>query len=198
VNTSRRAALLTGERGAGKTTLCLSLAAELPGVRGIACPAVFDAKGNKTGFRCVCLQSGEGWELGSLKCGGAAAENHTPGDGCRGTGSAGAANPQTGKYSFNRAGIQRGIDCIRDSLKGSGSVTVIDEIGPLELLQKEGFAAVLPLLREAGDLLLVVRSAFVEEVLPYINGHQSRIYDLTETNRVALKGEISRFFTDPR
>ena len=64
-----RAALLSGERGSGKTTLCMRLAGELRDVGGIVSPAVFDGEGIKTGFRCVCLQSCEEWDLGSVKPG---------------------------------------------------------------------------------------------------------------------------------
>ena len=171
-----RAAILSGERGAGKTTLCLLLAEKLPGAGGIVCPAVFDQSGEKTGFRCVCLQSQVSWQLGAVKP----------------AGKTGAL--QTGKFSFSPTGVQRAVKCIRDSLQNLSGITVIDEIGPLEFEQGSGFAAVLPLLAGAGDLLLVVRDAFVDEVLRCVSSHQTRIFCVTEANRAALADEVSGFF----
>ncbi len=176
----KRAAVLSGERGAGKTTLCMSLAEKLRNVGGIACPAVFDPAGDKTGFHCVCLHSGERWELGSVD------GSANCGDATRRTG--------TGKYLFDEAGISKSLACIRESLEKRNWITLIDEIGPLEIEQGEGFAPVLPLLPKAGDLLLVVRPLLIEEIGDYLRNHQSKVFQLTVENRATLIDEIIRFF----
>ena len=75
---------------------------------------------------------------------------------------------------------------------------VIDEIGPLELHRGGGFAPVLPLLRVAKDVLIVVRGELVQDVLSYLGGHRYRCFNLTESNRDRLPTEIVSFFTDPR
>lgn len=173
-----RAAILSGERGAGKTTLCLLLAEKLLGAGGIVCPAVFDRQGKKTGFRCLCLQSRVSWRLGTVSSAAASAGLHT------------------GKFTLSPTGVDKAITCIHASLLARNGITVIDEIGPLELEQGSGFAAVLPLLEAAGDLLLVVRSRLVEEVLSYVRTHRTRVFHVTEANRAALADEVAGFFDE--
>ncbi len=174
-----KAVLLSGRRGAGKTTLCLFLAESLAGAGGVVCPGIFDKEGVKTGFRCRCLQTGESWDLGSVRPDCAAPSG---------------GGQMIGKYSLYEAGIKKAIECIDTSLRTPGGVTIIDEIGPLELLKGGGFAPVLPLLRGAGDMLIVVRHEFVKSVLPLIQGHDYRCFDLNLENRTPLRSEITSFF----
>ncbi len=180
MNIVRKAVLLSGERGAGKTTLCLKLAAELPGAGGVVCPALFDGDGNKTGFTCVSIGSGESWELGAVKLKEAGGE----------------AGQSTRKYHFSENGIVRGIACIRESLERDGGTTFIDEIGPLEL-SGGGFAPVLPLLASASNLIIVIRPALVDEVTPFLTGHRVSVFSLTKVNREELKDEIIAFLEGP-
>jgi nucleoside-triphosphatase THEP1 len=136
-----RAAILTGERGSGKTMLCLELARGRPGFVGIVSPAIFDSSGRKVGFSALCLRTGEQWDLG---------RSDTVLDG-----------PLHGKYSFSAAGIVRAIRCLQAALELPGRIIVLDEIGPLEMEQHGGFAPVLPLLGNAARLLVVTRPVFV-------------------------------------
>lgn len=152
--TAPAAVLLTGERGAGKTTLCLRLAAARPGLfAGLACPGLFDGDGRKAGFRARDLGGGEEWELGRSD---------------RDLG-----GPRTGRFSFGPDGLERALSCVRRALEDGGRVAVVDEIGPLELRQGLGLAPVLPLLAGAGDLLLVVRPELAAEVAALIPRHRT-------------------------
>lgn len=147
------AVLLTGARGAGKSTLCLRLAASCPGrFAGLACPALFDGEGRKAGFLARRLDTGESWELGR-------SDRELDG-------------PRTGRFSFSLPGIERAVACLRGALGRRGMVTVIDEIGPLELRQGLGFAPVLPLLDGAGDLLITVRPELAGELAALLPRHR--------------------------
>jgi nucleoside-triphosphatase THEP1 len=216
VNPVRKAAILTGDRGTGKTTLCRGLALRVSGAGGIVCPAFFDGDGNKIGFRCVSIVTGESWELGavSLRNGGhsdapagisgSAASIDTQGTSegsgraARGRIAPGNTPSSTGKYLFSEIGIQRAIASIRDSLERDDGVTIIDEIGPLELRQGAGFAPALPLLATAGNLIIVVRAELIDELLGFLPSHQHRTFHLTISNREMLEMGIESFFTDPR
>ena len=177
---ARKAAILIGDRETGKTTLCLKLAGEISGAGGIVCPAFFDSDGNKIGFRCVSIATGESWELGSVRR------------------EFGGAGHSTGKYLFSETGIEKGITSIRESLERDGGITIIDEIGPLELREGRGFAPVLQLLAAAGNLIIVVRPGLIDEVVRFLPGHRYRLFHLTVSNRETLKMDIVSFFSDPR
>jgi nucleoside-triphosphatase THEP1 len=189
----RRAAIISGVRGAGKTTLCLKLADAIGAIGdaavgvtaagGIVCPAVFDGDGNKIGFRCVSLGSGESWELGLTK-----GDKDEPGE----------KKNATEKYIFSANGIELAIAALRESLAKEGELTVIDEIGPLELRQGGGIAPILTLLETAGNLIVVVRPELIDEVVGLIPYHESRVFKVSENNRESLVAEICRFFTPLR
>jgi len=182
-----RAVILSGERGTGKTTLCLELAGRIEAAEGIVCPALFDDRGNKVGFKCLSVKTGESWQLGQARI---KADRNTG----RAVFADAASNPAnaTGSYLFDAAGIKRAVDLIVESIERDDALTLIDEIGPLEL-RGGGFAPVLPLLAGASDLLLVVRPALVEKILPYLPNHVTRVVFLTELNRESTGREIAKF-----
>jgi nucleoside-triphosphatase THEP1 len=159
----RRAAILTGERGVGKTTLCLELARGRPGFAGIVSPAIFDAAGHKVGFAALCLQTGEQWELG---------RSDIVLDG-----------PRYGRYSFSADGFSRAIGCMERALQLPDRVVVLDEIGPLEIEAGEGLATVLPLLEASDRLLVVTRPTFLPFVVDRLALHTCRQF-------TALRGAV--------
>ena len=180
-----RAAILTGDRGTGKTTLCLALAALSPRYTGLISPPLLDGSGNRIGFAVRCLASGEEWVLGraDLDLGG----------------------PRYGRFGFSSDGIARAIECLRGILlhpgtppqtRGTapGPVVIIDEIGPLELERGEGLAPVLPLLAAAGDLLLVVRPSLVGGVEALVPRHAPVLFTVTMENRTSLAHAIRARF----
>lgn len=159
-----RAAILTGERGVGKTTLCLELAESHPELSGLVSPAILDGLGRKVGFSCLCLHSGERWDLG---------RSDVRLDG-----------PTYGRYSFSAEGIRRGVECVRAALgqpRRVGQVhriVVLDEIGPLEMEMGEGFSTVFPQLAAGCDLLLVTRPGYVARLSALIPSHVIREFVL--------------------
>jgi nucleoside-triphosphatase THEP1 len=201
-----RAVILTGERDAGKTTLCLALAALSPRYDGLVTPRLFDPAGNRAGIAARCLSTREEWVL---------ARSDRDLDG-----------PRFGRFGFSSAGIERAVGCLRGILlrsrgggeegsrdrgggKGSGdrvdresggdgpvrgTIVVIDEIGPLELEQGTGLAPVLPLLAGAGHLLLVVRPSLAGLVEALVPGHRRTVIVVTPEHRTSLATAINVLF----
>jgi nucleoside-triphosphatase THEP1 len=169
-----RALILTGERESGKTTLCLALAASSPRFVGIVSVPVVDDGGARVGFAARSLATGEEWVLGRSD--------------------ADLGGPRYGRFSFSSGGIARAVDCLRGILTSSGggaaqstgSVVVIDEIGPLEVDRGEGLAPVLPLLAGAGDLVLVARPSLVDRIEALVPRHRREVLVVTPENRDAL------------
>ena len=160
-----QAILLTGRRGVGKTTVCQAVAelARRRGYRpgGVITPALYacpepvlsracpersrrvegrsrrDSRGAKVGFEAVDVGSGERWPL-------ARTDQELGG-------------PRVGPYSFDSAGLARALRVLRRAATaGTGATNrrnsavpcdllMVDEIGPLELEQGEGFAPILDL-----------------------------------------------------
>jgi nucleoside-triphosphatase THEP1 len=195
-----RAVILTGDRGTGKTTLCLGLAASSPRFRGLVSVPLLDDGGARVGFAARNLATGEQWVLG---------RSDTD-----------LGGPRYGRFSFSSGGIARAIDCLRGILASSaagagagaavgaaaaagadasggateGPIVVVDEIGPLEIERGEGLAPVLPLLATAGDLLLVVRPSLVGRVEALVPRHRREVLVVTPENRDTLaRLVIARF-----
>jgi nucleoside-triphosphatase THEP1 len=173
-----RAAILTGERGVGKTTLCLELARGRPEFVGIVSPAIVDSSGHKVGFSAFCLQTGERWDLG---------RSDLELDG-----------PHYGKYSFSAAGITRAIHCLEAALALPGRIVVLDEVGPLEMEQHDGFSPILPLVEGIERLLFVTRPIYLPLVGGLLRSHSIREFTLGRSNREALEAGILGFLRPPR
>lgn len=109
--------LLSGDRAAGKSTICerLAQAARRSGLAagGIACPAVFGPDGVKTGCRGRSVASGDEWELGST---------------VRDLG-----GPRWKGWSFSEEGFRRANRAVAETLASRAGLLVVDEIGPVEL-----------------------------------------------------------------
>ncbi len=127
-----RVVLLTGDRGAGKSTLCERLAGEarsrgLP-AGGAACPAVFGPEGAKNGCRVRDLATGEERELGST---------------IRDLG-----GPRWKGWSFSAEGFEAANRAVRAALEAGAGLVVLDEVGPVELVLGAGLEPSLRLLDE--------------------------------------------------
>jgi len=184
-----RALIVTGDRGARKTTLCITLASSSPRFKGLVSPPLFSAGGNRVGFFAWCLSTREEWVFG---------RSDVELDG-----------PRFGRFSFSSVGISRAVSCLRRAIARSpgpvmfapapaalknaqGPVIVIDEIGSLELERGEGLASVLPLLADAGDLLLVVRPELVARVAELVPRHAREVVRVTPENREVLAAVVGR------
>jgi nucleoside-triphosphatase THEP1 len=176
-----QAILLTGGRGVGKTTVCQAVAelARRLGYRpgGVITPAIYgcseqkDSHEVKVGFEAVDVGSGERWPLArtdssTSRCG----ELIEPSERCRELG-----GPRVGPYGFDPAGLARALGVLRRACSEQGrrvattgcDLLMVDEIGPLELEQGEGFAPILDLLPVQGPThtLIVVRPALLDQLL---------------------------------
>ncbi len=114
---------LTGERGAGKTTLCERLAGEARArgvpAGGVVCPGIFGPDGAKLGCRARDVRTGEEWELGSRD---------------RGLG-----GPRWKGWSFSAEGFRRANRAISEALAlPAGGLVFLDEVGPVELKLRGG------------------------------------------------------------
>jgi nucleoside-triphosphatase THEP1 len=167
---SPRAAILTGEQGAGKTTLCLSIAQSNRQFGGLVSPSLLNAEGRGIGICARCLETGEEWVLART-------------DG-------GKTGLRFGRFSFYPHVFERAVRCLRRSLSLRTKIVIIDEIGPLELENGEGFAPILPLLASAGNLLLVVRPALQEQIASFIPCHSRQTFSVTPENRRDLAARI--------
>ena len=115
--------LVTGPRGAGKTSWCAALVADAraaeKAVGGILCPAIFE-NGVKTGISLEDLQTGERRRLGS--------RNPAP-----------DLDFRIGRWHCDSRVLQWGNDILQHAT--DTDLTIIDELGPLELTQGHGFQA---------------------------------------------------------
>ncbi|HSJ57047.1 MAG TPA: nucleoside-triphosphatase, partial [Anaerolineae bacterium] len=133
--------LLTGQVGAGKTTVAERVAG-LARRKGLTCggvlaPALKNACGQKAGIWAVDLAGGERRLLA-----------RTDRD---------LGGPAVGPYSFDAGAIEWVIETI-DRAVGESDLLFVDEIGKLELWRGEGLAPVLTLLEQGrvGRALVIV------------------------------------------
>lgn len=117
-----RLIILTGERGEGKTTLCLSLAEEAKRlgwtVGGIASPGEWK-DGRREGYWVRDLSSGEERKLA--------------------TRSSNVETRHVGSFTFSPEGFAFGRRALWTAIKADVQLLIVDEIGPLEL-RGEGWA----------------------------------------------------------
>jgi nucleoside-triphosphatase THEP1 len=149
----------------GKTTVCQAVA-ELARRRGYrpdgvitpalyACPADWELGiGNwelmKVGFEAVDVGSGERWLLARTDpstilrqgSGQALRQGSGQGSGHRRE----LSGPRVGPYSFDPAGLARALRVLRRAATAGCDLLMVDEIGPLELEQGQGFAPILDLI----------------------------------------------------
>lgn len=147
--------VLSGPRGAGKSTYCLQIvdAARKKGLHaaGVICPAqVVD--GHKVGFEVLDVQTGERRPLADV--------NQAP------------ARLRTPAYRFFPEAMAWGAELIKAAVPCT--LLIIDELGPLELVQRQGWTVALDVLN-AGQYKLavvVVRPELVGLFDQQIDGHR--------------------------
>lgn len=152
--------LLTGARGAGKTTFCLSLAAQARtqgwDVAGLLSPAVFEG-GLKTGILAEDARTGETHPLA-----------------CSSPRS--SFDLQLGKWYFDLSTLAWGNQVIENSLPCD--LLILDELGPLELTRQAGWQAALDVLRGDGyQVALVV-------IRPELQGFAHRLFNFSGTLKI--------------
>jgi nucleoside-triphosphatase THEP1 len=201
----------------GKTTVCQAVAelARRRGYRpgGVITPALYACPepcrrarpadwelgiGNweltKVGFEAVDVGSGERWPLARTDDPSTSRSGErSPEQSRRMVGPSGQrrelGGPRVGPYSFDPDGLDRTLRVLRGAISAQCDLLVIDEIGPLELEQGEGFAPILDLLpvETPTHTLIVVRPALLDPLLLRLRetsfATPSKIFSVTEGNR---------------
>ena len=140
--------VLVGPSGSGKTVLCQRAArvARAAGrdVRGVISPRRYDGAGVRVGIDLLDPATGQRWEL---------AERTAP-------------DPLTGRsWRFVPEALARGAALLAGS--GPCDLLIVDELGPLELLEGQGWANALDILRAGAyrRALVVVRPGLLPVLL---------------------------------
>jgi len=170
--------LLSGEIGVGKTSVCQRVAelarAQGHHPRGVLTPPLYDESGAKIGFEALDVARGHRWVLA-----------RTDRD---------LGGPRIGPYTFDGTALQQAIDLLRDAIDEDADLLILDEIGPLELVQGSGFAPVLDELplQGPGHMLLVVRPSLIQELRRRLGNPDVAVFTVTCDNRDNLPRRIMR------
>jgi nucleoside-triphosphatase len=140
--------ILTGERQAGKSTLCRRLAESLRG-EGFTVGGVW-TETQKTNNQTELILHDVSTDAAVTL----ASSAWEPQGG-----------PRQGRFQFSWEGIYAGIKSIGRGM--NADLLIVDEIGPLEL-QGQGFFPVLHTLRRAHHCLLVVRPELVDQARHFL------------------------------
>lgn len=157
--------LLTGARGAGKTTFCRSLAAHAHirgwDAAGLLSPAVFEG-GIKTGILVEAVRTCEIHPLASSK-------PHSSFD------------LQLGQWYFDRSILAWGNHVIESS--PPCDLLILDELGPLELAHQVGWQAALNVLHRNGYkiALVVIRPELQDLAHRFLNFSETITIERTKT-----------------
>jgi nucleoside-triphosphatase THEP1 len=165
--------LLTGERGVGKTHLCQRVVQEVR-ERGHSCAGVLSPPvlvgGDKVGISLVDAATGAKRAL--------ATADRSPG------------KVRWGKYRFVPSTLEWGARALAKATPCD--LLVVDELGPLELELGQGLVDALDVLSD-GDYslaLVVVRPELVEVLDHRLERLQTRVMEVTLSNRDQLPGQI--------
>ena len=208
-----RLLLLTGERGAGKTTACARLAA-LAAERGLAAGGLLTRR-LPGGLEAEAVPGGERWPLARLErpAGGGGSDGPPPdgpsvappGEPPEGPPGARREEPPAwGPFTFSPAGFERALRHLQRCLRDRPALLLLDEAGPLELVRGQGFRPFLEELLLGGPagrapaagpaLLLVVRPALLAHaarlLAPAAPGHPPAVVRLEAANRDGLPARL--------
>lgn len=170
-----RVLLVSGEQGAGKTSLCARLAELAQGagrvVGGVVCPARYEA-GRKVGIDLVILPQGRRYRLAELV---------SP-----------AQKATVGRYRFDERLFSLAERAVAEAVPCD--LLVVDELGPLELEQGKGWAGAIQVI--AGGqfevALVVVRPELVESARRRFAGRGVEVVRVTISAK-RLKTQDSPF-----
>lgn len=174
--------VVTGEIGVGKTTVCRR-ALHLLRARGMTCcgiltPPRLDARGAKIGINALDVATGEQWELA----------DYVP-----------TGGETIGPYTFHQetlawANARLEAAVAAPGRAGQPKLLVVDEIGPLELVRKGGFAALLEPLADPDRVpraLIVVRRQHVDDLERLLDRPDVCRFWVDEANRDALPAQLA-------
>ncbi|MFC2057282.1 nucleoside-triphosphatase [Chloroflexota bacterium] len=164
--------IITGEREIGKSTICKQVE-ELAHKEWLTCGGIITYKSSDSGIVIKDMQTGRTESLASI-------ENKYKGS-------------YSGKYYFNPAGIQFGLEAIQKGI--SADILFVDELGHLEL-KGEGFFSIMKLLisDKIKTSIVVIRKELLAEFLSLL-GSKPLIFEATISNRNDLPGVIFSYIT---
>lgn len=159
---------ITGKPGTGKTTLCLrvyEMLGDRLDVRGFVTREIREG-GVRTGFEILDLKSGERFILARV------------GDGF----------PRVGKYVVYVESIDRVSEKILSDYSNA-DLTVIDEVGPMELKSRNFVSAMSRLVETQDNLLVTVHLRSTHPLVLRIK-NEFRVFEITRDNRDSLVKEV--------
>lgn len=168
-----KVAILSGERGCGKTTVCakivkLAQAMNLS-VRGILTLPRYSV-GKKIGLDVQDIVTGNLYPLAEIE--------------------KAADGPVTGHFHFHAEGLR----CGSEALGGVAfcDMLLIDELGPLELVAGQGWRNAIDVLNADVCRLavVVVRPALINHLLGKLEGRSSLVLNVSVANRDKLPEQI--------
>lgn len=166
--------IITGDKGVGKTTFILKTIQEIKSsgrtVYGIITPPIFNKLQEKIGFSALNTATGEEWEL-------ARTDKFLSG-------------PTFGPFHFCGNGFAKANRELLQNLKLKKEIIFLDEIGPLELKNQEGYYPALKHMKKNTkdqNIILVIRFSLIEKFIStYIPGQKYKILSVTVENRDSL------------
>lgn len=170
-------ALVTGEIGSGKTTVCqrtldrlLRLGMRCMGILSLPC---FDAVGVKSGIDVLDVTTGERRHLADYIHNGGKTIGH---------------------YSFDEKTSSWAVERLAAAVASGPDLLVVDEIGPLEMVRRRGFVDALGALSDRKTVprgLVVVRWAYVAMLEDSINREDVCRFVVHPYSRDGLPGELA-------
>ena len=175
-NCGPRVILLTAPSGVGKTTACHHFveAGQREGLSlgGILAPTWHDASGQGAGIDVVDIASGERRALAIVEE-----------DPRRAT---------VGRFRFDACVMRWSLERLLHALDLDHTAVMVDEIGPLELVQRRGYYPALARLSQAraSAVILVVRPALEPVLVGELAGHHPVTMTLNAENRDRVPAQL--------
>jgi nucleoside-triphosphatase THEP1 len=185
---ARRSGLIyvvTGEKGAGKSTVC-SRVARGAAERGLSVGGILTERGGAEGprppRRVVDLRSGESRPFGS--------QDRAPGRGGAATAPTPTTDPLTPGWEFE-SGVLPWVNEVLERATPC-DLLVIDELGPLELLGGRGWTKALSVLRrrEYAAALVACRPSLLEVLTERLSPYSTDLFEVTPQERDDLPAAI--------
>lgn len=167
-------AFITGRPGVGKSTVLKEVMSILRNkgwrIGGIICPEI-RKNGRRIGFEIIDVASNNRGILASI-------DIHE--------------GPMVGRYYVNLKDLEEiAISSIRKSIE-EYDLTVIDEIGPMELKSKKFYDLVLETLASNKSILAVLHKSLVRDFS--VKFSDIKIFEVNEVNRTYIAKEIANHF----
>ncbi len=170
--------LLTGQIGSGKSTVAARVVvlAQERGLQcdGLLCPARMDEEGRKVGIDGLRVSTGERRRLADR-------DLSRPG-------------PRCGIWRFEPGAMEWMLAALTDAIRRRPDLLVVDEIGPMELLENRGLAPIISEIAagKAPLALVLVRRGLLAALVERLAGCEVKVYEVTHATRDALPEEIAR------